>query len=266
MKKTVILLSTAVLLFLSCSDGLFQTEPVLDNQWDPENPEYSIPEVPTDGLLAEYLFSGNTDDTSGNGHDCTGTPGTFVADRLENTSAALAFDGSSNYLIIPDTSLGKFSINGNTTISLWFKSTVENGTLLGHSTYYDMYGWKLYTSSYGSYLEFASDNYSSEEYFGSAENVTDGNWHHIILMNTGFTITFYVDGTLKDYDSFDTNDIDYGTTDRLYFFIGARRFNHESDSDTIGRFFTGVLDDIRIYDRNLTGDEIFALFMEDQLE
>ncbi len=265
----IISISTICAVFIlltTCSDGLLDISPVLDNRWDPENPAYTgLPAIPADGLIAEYLFNGNANDTSGNGKHCTGTEGAYMTDRLGNLNSAISFDGTDDYLVVADTDIGKFIVNGSSTVSFWFKSAIGNGTIFGHSTYYNDYGWKLCTASNGDDLEFSDDEYSTEVDFGSYDDVTDGNWHHIILMNTGFVITFYIDGSIENV-SYDTNDIAYGAADTLYFFIGARYTNRDYDADVLGRFFTGVMDDIRVYNRNLTEDEMLALLLEGNAE
>ncbi|MBN2049065.1 MAG: LamG domain-containing protein [Spirochaetales bacterium] len=266
MKHTIIksvciaAVSFSILILASCDDDFWTLSPTLDNPWDPDNPNYSIPEVPTDGLLAEYLFTGNINDSSGNGNNLTGTVGTYVDDRLGNADSALGFDGTDDYLVFPSSDTGKFVPNGNMTISFWFKSAVNNGTIFGHSSFYDAYGWKLCTALNTSDLEFSSDRLSDEVSVG--ESAVNGYWHHVLLMNDGSFIRFYLDGE-SQYLKFGTAEIEYSTTqDELYFFIGARYTNWVGETATLGRFFTGVLDDIRIYDRNLTEDEIKALTIE----
>lgn len=263
MKKIIAAIMVAFIVILgSCSEGLWQIRPSFDNRYDPENPDYSIPEIPTDGLIAEYLFSGNPNDSSGYGYNLTGTAGTYVADRLGNGDSALGFDGT--YLIGPDSSIGKFRANGSETISFWFKSAVKNGTIFGHSSFYDNYGWKLCTALYTDDLEFSSDRLSDEVSIGSL--AADGEWHHVLLMNDGSFINFYLDGNDQS-QRFQVAEIEYSLNqDELYFFIGARHTNWVGETPTIGRFFTGVLDDIRIYNRNLTEDEILALVLEGVIE
>jgi hypothetical protein len=56
--------------------------------------------VATDGLIAEYLFNGNADDTSGGGHHGVVQGATLTTDRFENPDSAFHFDGVDDYISI----------------------------------------------------------------------------------------------------------------------------------------------------------------------
>jgi len=56
---------------------------------------------PDSGLVAYYPFSGNANDTSGNGYDGTVYGATLTTDRFGNSNSAYSFDGSENYISIP---------------------------------------------------------------------------------------------------------------------------------------------------------------------
>jgi hypothetical protein len=49
--------------------------------------------LPTDGLIAYYLFNGNANDESGNGNHGTINGATLTTDRYNNADSAYAFDG-----------------------------------------------------------------------------------------------------------------------------------------------------------------------------
>jgi Na+/H+ antiporter NhaB len=50
---------------------------------------------------AEYLFNGNANDTSGNGHDGTIYGATLAFDRFGNMNSAYSFDGVNDYIAMP---------------------------------------------------------------------------------------------------------------------------------------------------------------------
>src|SRR5262249_42239721 len=74
--------------------------------------------ITRDSLVAEFLFNGNADDTSGNGfhgvvHGATPTP-----DRFGNPNSAYAFDGKDDYIVVsPPPKL----IDTALTISVWMR-------------------------------------------------------------------------------------------------------------------------------------------------
>lgn len=59
---------------------------------------------PLTGLFARYTFDGNGNDTSGNGHHATVYNGSYVADRLGQPNGALALDGTSTFVQLPNES------------------------------------------------------------------------------------------------------------------------------------------------------------------
>jgi hypothetical protein len=75
--------------------------------------------------------------------------------------------------------------------------------------------------------------------------VTDGQWHHVAVVYDGSFKRLYVDGNLEASSPFslpvDTNDLKV----RL-------GFNEQSP---VGQY-SGALDDVRIYDRAISGQEI----------
>jgi len=78
--------------------------------------------------------------------------------------------------------------------------------------------------------------------------VTDLNFHHVAVTKSGSTVIFYLDGvgaTASPYDPGFTFTTNAG--------IGAR-----GDQDRSG--FLGMVDELAVYDRDLTADEIQAIF------
>ena len=61
----------------------------------------------SDGLIAEYLFNGNANDTSGNNYHGTNYGASIVADRFGNSDSAYYFDGTDK--ITAD--ISPFSVN-----------------------------------------------------------------------------------------------------------------------------------------------------------
>ncbi len=96
-----------------------------------------------DGLAAYYPFSGNANDASGNGHNGSltnwpvtppNTNGpTFTQDRFGNPTSALQFDGTNDYVSIPDSSAWNFGTN-SFTVALWVNfRAVKRTMLIGQS-------------------------------------------------------------------------------------------------------------------------------------
>lgn len=80
--------------------------------------------------------------------------------------------------------------------------------------------------------------------------VEDGRWHHIVGVCDGETAFLYVDGIL-DGDSPARGTI---TTNEFAVFIGQNAENRRN------RQWLGLIDDVRIYDRALSSEEVVELF------
>jgi hypothetical protein len=152
-----------------------------------------------------------------------------------------------------------FSITGSITVSAWAKIDRLNAldkrsqsiVAKGHET------WRL--QKYGRYdtMQFRCNGVYSE---GAADvapetaargnvDVDDGQWHHIAGVYDGKMIYLYVDGEL------DLSKPAWGHTnsDDSPVYIGA-------NSQVVGREWTGLIDDVRIYSYPLSAEEIKMLY------
>src|SRR4026208_640560 len=72
--------------------------------------------ITRDGLVAEYLFNGNANDTTGNGIRGVVRGATPAADRFGNPNSAYAFDGKDDWIVVsPPPRL----TNVELTVSVW---------------------------------------------------------------------------------------------------------------------------------------------------
>jgi len=131
-------------------------------------------------------------------------------------------------------------------ISAWIKTSSNDGLVFV----------KGLTSSWGYYLVVDTNNKANiglvtdgtQKNLASTASVADGKWHHIVGTYNGTTQTVYVDGV--------------GNSQTV---SGSIRTN--SDISTIGVFnggasskFTGLIDDVRIYNRALSVGEVSQLY------
>lgn len=207
------------------------------------------------GLVAYYPFNGNANDESGNANNGGVYGGaTLVDDRFGNPSSAYQFDGIDDYIEIPDSP--SLSVYNKFTVLVWIKTT-DSQTIIDKYTNRDeagvRTGWLLKTGDIDFFAKFglvSPPNDAGQDY-NSSEFVSDGNWHLI--------------GTSWD-DSTDTvNLIVDGSIVATYF--DDRNINSNNRSIKIGMwdglhdyFYTGVIDDVRIYNRTLSECEIITLY------
>lgn len=60
-------------------------------------------QVPTNGLVGYYPFTGNANDMSGNGYNGTNHYATLTTDRYNVISSAYYFNGTTGYISLPYT-------------------------------------------------------------------------------------------------------------------------------------------------------------------
>jgi hypothetical protein len=209
---------------------------------------WAIPAKAADPDLAAYWSfdegSGNVAfDSSGNGND-----GTFVGNPQWVTGmygGALEFDGDDYVNCGNGPSL---QIQDEITIAFWFQvqafqNTWEGFLAKGDNSYRASRGGG---SGNATHMGISGTSTGGGNgWFNGTVIVTGGDWHHYAATYDGTAGRIYIDGVL-DVESPGTGQINISSYD-LY--IGE-------NSQATGRFFHGLLDDVRIYSRALSEEEI----------
>ena len=224
----------------------------------------------TGNLIAAYNFSGNTLDASGN--NFTAVPHNkieSVTDRFGRDSSAVLLDGSSSYLSLPR--FTNFSNIGDFTISLWINLKAFNK--IRRSTFLDLRGDGVNSGS-GTYVAIDSIsssqnelhnglNYSSNsftEYKTALTTSQTGNWVHHVFQRTGNQLKAYLNNVLVTNTFTSTSTAPQNVP--INFSYGGRIGTASTDDGTGNNFTSGIIDDISIYDKALTENEISALYNE----
>ena len=218
----------------------------------------SVPSyVPTIGLNGWWGFNGDAHDGSGNGNHGTVNGATLTTDRHGNPNGAYNFDGVDDHIAL----LNPFNNGQNLpefTISAWINSiSSHNGTIWGKSGY-----WKEVVLSYSSSNQFTFlYAYPSRNYYGiyPTSQLQPNSWHHLVIKLEFGNLYAYLNGVLIGTSP--TNGYvdwaqDNGGCSTGQNFIGLGRYcqvyNHNP--------FNGKLDDIGIWNRALTPQEITNLY------
>lgn len=219
------------------------------------------------GLKAYYPFTGNANDVSGNNNNPVFNNATLTTDRFGNTNSAYHFNGSSSYMRIANSA----SVNMSNKISLvaWVKVTGFY-TGLCHGNRILMKGDADYLT--GNYVLTFDDNaYTNgqncfnpvtdtlhENFYGAGTTMPAGGytpyiqknqWYCLVYTNDGVTANMYVNCELKGS----------GPAGSLTFTNAYDIFLGKLNTAQYPYWFNGDMDDIRIYDRALTMDEINVL-------
>jgi hypothetical protein len=98
----------------------------------------------------------------------------------------------------------------------------------------------------------------------SKKRVDDGQWHHVAGIFDNGTMTIYVDGAP---DATAVGGSTFGIASTRYGFIGSQSEATVFDGDRSGSpgYWMGSMDDVRIYDKALTQDDIAQVMRGDPL-
>ena len=203
--------------------------------------------LPND-LRALYAFDGNAQDTSGNAFHGTPAALTYVAGQIGSQAAQL--NGTTGNVSIPR------SVTDDFTVMLWVKTTDNGGWAAaqwwaGKGLVDGEVGgggadWG--TSLVDGKFVLGVGSVGGDTTLASSVNINDGAWHHVAATrsNTTGAMAVYVDGVLRGSGT--------GPTGSRTFTPGLRIGSLQTGNN----FLNGTLDDVRLYDRILTGSEIAA--------
>ena len=206
--------------------------------------------IPTDGLIAWYPFNGNANDGSGNGNNGVVYGATLTTDRLNNSNNAYSFNGSSNYISIPNsTSLQNISAFS---LSVWVK--INNW--YGSGSYFPIIQKSDQSSQYGIYSVLVQPNsvygnIGTKDCKISYSNWVLNSWKHIVFILTNTASSLYVNGNLISNGA-PINWVQ-NPIQNLPLIIGM-------DKPGVVEYANGTIDDLGIWNRVLTQDEITALY------
>ncbi|MEE8576609.1 MAG: LamG-like jellyroll fold domain-containing protein [candidate division Zixibacteria bacterium] len=241
---------------------------IVVDHWDTDDPLCDIGPTPFgDGIvdvqdlivLAEHLFEDyrliahwKLDETQGSiAYDSVDvTDGILNGDPIWQPAGgkiggALQFDGIDDYVSIPfilDPAKGSFSVFA------WVKGGALGQVIISQTGGFGG-TWLGTNPSAGKLMTGLSG-----AYFGALESesvITDGQWHHVGLVYDLDALHrhLYVDGVEVAVDS----DYVAGVPSDGGLYIGAAK-----DLDA-GSFFSGLIDDVRVYNQALSVEEIEAL-------
>ncbi|MFA5061909.1 MAG: LamG domain-containing protein [Patescibacteria group bacterium] len=204
-------------------------------------PETAKPNL-NSGLVGWWTFDGKettavtTTDKSRNGIDGTRISVTSVAGKI---GQAMKFNGTTSKITLPS-----FTTGATLTLAGWFKTTSNDQQSIVNN-YWDSRG--LYFGTVGGKM-FSYSTYNSPEAFQGNAIIKDNKWHLGVYTLNGTKGRFYVDGILdKEIDQ----------TRTTFTLAGAIGFGMGSPD-----YFNGLIDDVRVYNRALSAQEVQQLYKQ----
>jgi hypothetical protein len=219
----------------------------------------------TNDAIAHWKFdegSGSTAlDSSGNNHTGTISGAVYAPGRL---NGALSFNGAGNYVFASEAQAGGVTGSGldmgtrDWTVAAWIKTTTSGMlvTKMGFIGGANPDGWGMSISGNGTLggVIHKANVGNVNIFAGDGATVTNGQWHHVaVVFNRTANMVRYVDGaaTGSQYSLASLNGQSVDNTKQVR--IGAR----DQPGDEI--YFNGLIDDVRVFARALTAEEIALL-------
>lgn len=207
------------------------------------------------GLAGYWPFCGNADDDSGNGNNGTVYGATLTTDRFGNANSAYNFVKTNNNYIQMNNTVGNFGTS-DFSISVWFLTTDNISSHIIN---------KRFSQSWGNYWELTkflfgineTNNDLNYNFIINNQPQTPNVWYNLIVIRNGYTLKYYINGLL--YQTVTTSVINnISNTSNLV--IGSVI----TPLNGILQSHDGKIDDIGIWNRALTQQEITQLYNQNQ--
>jgi hypothetical protein len=193
--------------------------------------------VPTNGLVGYWPFNGNANDTSGNVNNGTVNRAALTSDRFGNLNSAYSFLQNQTITVPDNTS---FHLTQNLSISIWVYCLANGQTLIRKGYDYGIDIGNITDTQSGLYPIFFTPNLFTQS------PLKLNTWNHIVAVRNNSSRFVYINGILN---STLNNSTSFAITNNLLT-IGSWN----------GEPINAKLDDIGIWNRALTQDEITNLY------
>ena len=212
-----------------------------------------------DGLVGYWPFCGNANDESGNGNNGTVNGATLAEDRFGNAGSAYGFDGVDDYIAANASTALDASSYSEITLSAWvntaeFSPTGSASKIITHTSIDDpnlqQYALSVQHDS-ALYFLAGTGQFEANGINVSSPVLFMNQWQHVIMTYDGESVSFFVNGNLV-FTKLESDNFPTSPTGALVF--------SSIQSSQYNRLYNGLLDDITIYNRALSPEEVTQLF------
>jgi hypothetical protein len=215
----------------------------------------------TDGLIDWWKF----DESSGTvAADSAGAnPGTLLNFNFTGASGwttgrignALAFDGASDYVSLDSSQL---SLSNNFSVSAWInpRDAAGYGVFFCVRSLYQQSGFKFWVDGHALIIEGQTTAGWRQTYFAVGQ-IQNDTWYHVVIVYDKATVLVYLNG-VNQPANYEGNP-NWGA-DLVMDPTKPTRIGAENGTGSVGFFFNGLIDDLRIYNRTLIPAEVQALY------
>ncbi len=165
---------------------------------------------------------------------------------------SLEFDGVDEYITIGDDPVLNFERNQSYSLATWVKTSSANGSIMSKMNVSNNYrGYDLYFRSTGVIRAHLINTLDSNEIIvDGSTSIDDGEWHLVVITYNGSSsasgVQIYIDGSLDNLTTV-KDTLNKTIQTEVDFRFGSR---------TDGNYFSGQIDDTRVYDKALSQEEI----------
>jgi hypothetical protein len=219
-------------------------------------PPTNSPFNPADGLIAHYPFSGNAADVSGNGNHGASSNVVLAADRFGSPNAAFSFNGQNAAVLVADNPALR-SLTSNYTFNAWVRfgsnPQIDAAILMKSAGAGDQRKWTFWrhvqAPPYG--IGLLHNRVPGGQFqWNHNHPFTIGPWYMVTFSASAGNCLIAVDGQVVSTQS---GNLALPDTTGLAMSIGG--------AEPAGnQWFNGLLDDIRIYNRTFTSNDIARLY------
>lgn len=211
--------------------------------------------LPQNGLIVYYPFNNNTNDESGNQLDGIPSNVIFIKDRFGNPGSAIYMNGKNSGILLPRSTLLNFKEQGAFTLSVWLQPDPGNSwpaqaILVKSPAHYD-FTQSIWT--YGIYLlNYKAMTGYAYNHLLESKNIVLSNkcWFNIIITYNKGLWNMYLNGKAEANSLYNPDFILNDKDARLA--IGKK-------GASSGDWYKGKIDEVSIYNRVLSPDEIRLL-------
>lgn len=210
------------------------------------------------GLVAYYPFSGNTLDVSGNNLNATNFGAMLTSDAKNIPNRAYEFNGTNANILLPYSPRFNFGATDSFSIACWIqpysnllttsqalvvKATVNSNPQNAN--------W-----SYGLYmlLDKAMSGFTGNTFLNSTTSFQKNScWYHIVVTYKNGFWYLYINGKVEAQELTQTKLITQDGSVTSVIALGKKGSSN-------GDYYKGKIDEVRIYNRNLSKAEVVALY------
>jgi len=198
--------------------------------------------INTGGAEAAFLPSQHFETVTYTGNGSTQSVGGFI-------NRGAVFNGSSSKIDLPN-----FMPSGNASrsVSMWIKTTQTTAATLfqyGGSSTNLLFNFRINDGGTGGGANTIGIGFFANDFNRPAPTLMDGSWHHVVATYDGTNAKIYIDGTQTGAD-FATGGVNTTATNAI---IG---------SNGASFILNGTIDQVRIFDKALSSDEVTTLYGE----